>query len=492
MSDSADTERTLWLSTDGDNSYLIPDDVELPEGDLGLRTLFGVERSVDADTAAEFRATSDEVTEHFQDQAQRRLAPVKDALSGILAEVGAAWRNAMDGLGDLDDSDDSDDGDRDVDLADRDDGADDDDSAPPDNVVPLRPAMSTRDRARDFVDSIAALLGQNIAGEAEVMEFSSERAGPGSAVPVALDEYGTLRRVALRHARDAFGSQERIDATWRELGYRAAPDFERAVAEYDGFVAALRDAGAEVEFLPISDDVADASDATRAGGTERSSDSASGALTLDSIYVRDASVMTPAGLARARMGKDARAGEPEWADAVYRELGLASGSGISAGCLEGGDVVWFDSTTCAVGEGYRSDPQGIARFRALLPRAVELIVCPLPHHRGPGDVFHLMSILSPLDDDLALVYSPLMPVRFRRVLLDRGIELVEIPDREFDAMGCNVLALGPRRCLMLDGLPETRRVLERAGCEVLVYSGEEISAKGQGGPTCLTRPLQRG
>ncbi len=274
--------------------------------------------------------------------------------------------------------------------------------------------------------------------------------------------------MALRHARDAFRGPEFIAASWRPLGYHDAPDFERAVAEYDAFAALLQSAGAAVEYLPGDD-----------------------SLTLDSIYVRDASVMTPDGLVATRMGKIARRSESAVDDRHYRTLDLAGTRGVAAGILEGGDMVWFDESTCAVGEGYRTDPAGIAALRALLDEHVELAVCPLPHYRGAGDVFHLMSILSPLDRDLALVHSRLMAVRFRRWLASRGVTLVEVADGEFERMGCNVLALGPRRCLMLEGLPETRRRLERAGCEVLTYRGEEISRKGEGGPTCLTRPLER-
>ena len=113
---------------------------------------------------------------------------------------------------------------------------------------------------------------------------------------------------------------------------------------------------------------------------------------------------------------------------------------------------------------------------------------PLPHWRGPGDVFHLMSIVSPVDRDLAVVYSPLMPVPFRERLLERGVQLVEVPDEEFDTMGANVLAIAPRRCVMVDGNPRRARGSKQAGADVIVYEGREISLKGGGGPTCLTRP----
>ena len=122
---------------------------------------------------------------------------------------------------------------------------------------------------------------------------------------------------------------------------------------------------------------------------------------------------------------------------------------------------------------------------------IDVVVADLPHYRGVEDVFHLMSILSPVDKDLAVVYSPLMPIRFRNLLLDMGYELVEVPDTEFESMGCNVLAVGPRKCIMVSGNPITRNALEAAGCEVTTYKGGEISVKGGGGPTCLTRPLHR-
>src|SRR4029079_18712194 len=160
------------------------------------------------------------------------------------------------------------------------------------------------------------------------------------------------------------------------------------------------------------------------------------------------------------------------------------------GCLEGGDVAWLDEHTLAVDRGYRTNDAGIAQLRALLGHTIDVVVVPLPHWRGPRDVFHLMSILSPVDRDLAVVYSPLMPVPFREYLISRGIRLVEVPDDEFESMGANVLAVTPRRCLMLAGNPTTRRRLEHAGAEVLEYDGSEISLKGGGGPTCLTQPMR--
>ena len=147
--------------------------------------------------------------------------------------------------------------------------------------------------------------------------------------------------------------------------------------------------------------------------------------------------------------------------------------------------------TVVVGRGYRTNAEGIRQLRAQLGPAVEVIEVPLPHWRGPGDVMHLMSLISPVDADLAVAYSPLLPVPFREWLLGRGMTLVETPAEEFESMGTNVLALAPRQCLMLTGNPRTRAALERAGATVIEYEGSEISVKGAGGPTCLTRPLLR-
>jgi len=192
------------------------------------------------------------------------------------------------------------------------------------------------------------------------------------------------------------------------------------------------------------------------------------------------------------MGKPARRAEPARAAAWLAEQGWPQDGAIDGpGLLEGGDLIWLDARTCVVGRGYRTNDAGITQLRTLLGSAVEVVVVPLPHYKGPGDVFHLMSMISPLDRDLALVHAPLLPVPFREWLLARGIALVEVPDEEFASMGCNVLTLAPRRCLMLEGNPETRRRLEAAGCAVVTYEGREISAKGEGGPTCLTRPLVR-
>jgi N-dimethylarginine dimethylaminohydrolase len=278
-----------------------------------------------------------------------------------------------------------------------------------------------------------------------------------------------LTRVLCKRARDAFVDQAAVEAQWRALNYVSAPDFAGACRESEALAELLEGLGVEVLWTPPAD----------AG--------------LDSIYVRDASLLCDKGSILCSMGKAARRREPgllrdAWAALGVPVLGAIGGEGR----LEGGDVTWIGPRTVAVGRGYRTNDEGIRQLTRLLDGSVdEVVVVPLPHWRGPGDVFHLMSVISPLADDLALVYSPLLPVPFRESLLERGIGLVEVPDAEFESIACNVLTVAPRMAVALAGNPETRRRMEAADVEVHVYRGGEISAKGCGGPTCLTRPLER-
>jgi N-dimethylarginine dimethylaminohydrolase len=283
-------------------------------------------------------------------------------------------------------------------------------------------------------------------------------------------EIGMITRLVVKHARDAFRGPENIAAEWQGLNFTAAPDFSRAIAQYDRFLALLDSSGCAITMLPPAEGAG-----------------------LDSIYVRDGSIVCDRGVILCQMGKPQRAGEPTAQEAALRGLGCPIlGTIQSPGRLEGGDVAWLDERTIAVGRGYRTNDAGIAQLRAFLGDSIdEFITVPLPHWRGADDVFHLMSIISPVDRDLAVVYSPLLPVPFREGLLERGMQLVEVPDDEFESMGANVLALAPRRCLMMAGNPITRQKLEAAGATVLEYDGSEISLKGGGGPTCLTRPLER-
>ena len=255
---------------------------------------------------------------------------------------------------------------------------------------------------------------------------------------------------------------------WREYGWRAEPDPAAIAREHEAFCEVLASAGAEVVLAeaPVGGDP-------------------------DAIYTFDPALVADGGAVLLRPGKELRRGEVEALGADLTRAGVPIAGRLSPPALgEAGDVIRLDEETLLVGIGYRTNEAGAEALRRALPD-VDVLTFDLPHHRGPAEVLHLLSFVSPLDRDLALVFPPLAPARLLQLLAERGVATVEVPAEEYDSLGCNVLALGPRVALALDGNPETRRRLESAGVDVRVYRGEELSLKGDGGPTCLTRPLLR-
>lgn len=283
-------------------------------------------------------------------------------------------------------------------------------------------------------------------------------------------EFGKLKSVFLKRAKEAFLNDDHLEKNWKSLHYLSQPHFQKALAEYQVFEEMLVQAGVDIHYLAEDRKV-----------------------NMDSIYCRDAAIATDSGIIICNMGKAGRAHEPRAEHEAFVKYQMKILGGIkSPGTLEGGDVAWLDEKTIAVGLTYRTNEEGISQLKKFLePAGNTVITVPLPHYKGPSDVFHLMSILSPVDKNLAVVYSPLMPIGFRNELLRRKFELIEVPDNEFETMGCNVLAIAPRQCIMVEGNPITKSLLEKSGCVVHTYAGEEISVKGGGGPTCLTRPILR-
>lgn len=279
-----------------------------------------------------------------------------------------------------------------------------------------------------------------------------------------------LRRVVVKRPREAFRDNAHIDAQWKELNYLGRPDLQGASEEHERFTQILRSAGAEILLLPADD---------RTG--------------LDSMYTHDAGIVTGAGAILFQTGKAARRGEgAAMADAMRQwdipVLGTIGGDGVA----EGGDMVWLDTHTLLAGQGFRTNLAGIQQLRSLVePLGVRVLEFHLPYWSGPQDVLHLMSFLSLIDSDLAVVYRKLMPAPLFQLLSERRIRMVDVPDEEYDSLGCNVLALAPRVALVARGNPITRARLVEAGCTVHEYEGAEISLKGSGGPTCLTRPVLR-
>ena len=272
----------------------------------------------------------------------------------------------------------------------------------------------------------------------------------------------TLRRVLVRPPRAAGF------AAWREYGWRSEPDVAKLAEEHEAFCNALGAGGAEVLLAetPLPTDP-------------------------DAIYVFDPAIVSDSGAIVLRPGKQGRLVEMDAIAADFEHAGVPIAARLEApAAADGGDTIWLDESTLIVGRGFRTNDAGIRALQTVLPD-VEVLAFDLPHLQGSGVVLHLLSLLSPLDDDLVVAYLPLLPVRLVQLLQEREILIVEVPDEEFETMGPNVLALAPRVALALEGNVETKKRLEQAGVNVSVYRGDEISRKGDGGPTCLTRPLLR-
>ena len=274
-----------------------------------------------------------------------------------------------------------------------------------------------------------------------------------------------LRRVLMRRPDQSFAVDD--PELWH---YTARPDLAVAQQEHDNLVATLRRAGAEV----IEHTAAQPGRA-------------------DAIFVFDPALVTDNGAIMLSMGKDLRRGEEPAMARRFAELGvpvLATLHGDAR--AEGGDLLWLDHDTLVVGQGFRTNAEGLRQLRAVLePIGVTVVPVDLPYYAGPEACLHLLSLISLVDHDLAVVYPPLLAVSFYQELRRRNIRLIEVPEAEFATMGTNVLALAPGECLMLAGNPITEALLEAGGCEVLTYKGNEISLKAEGGPTCLTRPILR-
>lgn len=278
-----------------------------------------------------------------------------------------------------------------------------------------------------------------------------------------------LRRVAMR--RPGPPTFEADPARWH---YAGPLDAGRLAGQYDRFAGCVADSGADIEWVPAADDGL-----------------------ADSIFVFDPSLMTPWGAVLLRPGKALRQGEVALHEALYRRLQVpVIGALEPPGTAEGGDLMWLDERTLVAGRTFRTNRPGIAQLQRILgPRGVQILVFDLPMWHGSAACLHLLSVISPLDRDLALVYPRLLPVALGELLRERGIRLLEAGDEEFQAsrgLSLNVLATGPRRCIAVGGFPQTARLMLEAGCEVTCFGADALCIPCEGGPTCLTLPVWRG
>lgn len=281
---------------------------------------------------------------------------------------------------------------------------------------------------------------------------------------------GKIDSILIKHPREAFLSQENLNNTWEEYKFFGCPDYEKVLEEYAVFEKFLKDHIPNIYYLPYNENTG-----------------------LDSIYTHDPLKVTKNGAIYFPMGKEVR-GKEHLATREYLEsIGIPTlGVITSPGKIEGGDVLWLDEKTVAIGRGYRTNDEGIRQFKELTKDFIdEYIIVPMPHGEGEDCCLHLMSIISLVDTKVAAVYSKYMPIFFRQYLLEKGYTLIECNDEEYDYLGTNLLALEPGKCILIEGCPDIQSKLEKAGITIFTYEGKEVSYRGTGGPTCLTCPLTR-
>jgi dimethylargininase len=274
-----------------------------------------------------------------------------------------------------------------------------------------------------------------------------------------------LRRVLVKRPDEHFAVKD-----YKKWHYLNPLNLEEARREHDAFVEILKKAGSEVLYHP-----------------EAQPDHA------DSIFTYDPAIVTDEGAIILRMGKQLRRGEEAPMKRRLEQLNIPIHYTISGeATVEGGDLLWLNEGNLAVGQGFRTNAEGLHQIReAMKPLSVEVTPVELPYFGGPEACLHLMSLISFVKSDLAVVYYPLLPVPFWRHLRGLGVTMLSVPEAEFNTMGTNVLALAPGKALITEGSPITEKLLRDAGCDVMTYRGVEISLKTEGGPTCLTRPILR-
>ncbi len=279
-----------------------------------------------------------------------------------------------------------------------------------------------------------------------------------------------LRRVIMKSPVTAWKNTNNVKKYWKDLNFISQPKFDKSVFQFNQLTSLIESFGTEILMLPKNDET-----------------------NLDSIYTHDAGIATSEGIIICNMGKKIRKNEPMALKNFLIENNLPIVGEIKdPGIIEGGDIIWINERTVAVGEGYRTNKKGIQQLRDILGNQVDdVIPVPLPHWLGPENCLHLMSNVSPIDHNLFLIYPKLLPVKFIKFLKNQNIKLIKVPDKEYESMACNVLPLAPKKCIMMSGNPITKTLLESNNVEVFTYDGSEVSLKGAGGPTCLTRPIYR-
>ena len=216
----------------------------------------------------------------------------------------------------------------------------------------------------------------------------------------------------------------------------------------------------------------------------------------DSIFTHDPSLVINEGAIILNMGKNLRKKETEEHEKLYNSIDIPIiGKIIDEGTVEGGDCLWIKNNTLLVGESFRTNPSGINQLKKILNNYdVKVIPIKLPKQNNVNSCFHLMSLVSMLDHDLAIGCMSLLSFDLIKIFNDNNIKLISIPEDEYfksKTLAVNILTLSPRELVLIKGYPKTVELLLNEGSYINLFNGNELCIKAEGGPTCLTRAILR-
>lgn len=272
-----------------------------------------------------------------------------------------------------------------------------------------------------------------------------------------------LREVLVKRPGPAFGRAFADPAH----GFLHPVDLELAQREHDTFVKVLASLGPRVHRLDVE------------------------IACPDLTYTFDPLLVADGGAIPLRPGKPSRVPESSVLEAWTTAAGIPTlGRIADPGTIEGGDTFWLRRDLLVIGRTLRTNSEGVRQLAEIVGGDVRIF--DVPYWQGPAELIHLLSVISPVADDLAVVFPRLLPVGLWELLRELGIRMIDVPDEEFGTLGCNVLAVRPGVVILAEGNPATARALAAAGCEVHTYPATEIGINGSGGPTCMTRPILRG
>jgi len=205
------------------------------------------------------------------------------------------------------------------------------------------------------------------------------------------------------------------------------------------------------------------------------------------VFARDSSVMTPHGAVVTQLHQSWRRGEYAPVVRFYQGSEVPLWRMITAGAIEGGDVVIVEPGCMLIGNGEERTEIAAARQLAAWMEAEgwEVRIEPIPSQFVHIDV--LVSILAP---KLAAVCVESAPGGLVTWLRGKGFEILEVSTADAFQLGVNAISLGGDRVISALGSAKLNEAIRARGIDVL-DPDLSMFTKGGGGAHCMAQALRR-